>query len=141
MLNPQYAPMDPSPPECDNSLFDRQFGVLVKHISRFAARKLSNSELLRCYSIPEDSIRPQLDEEQYTTHLDDILQYCIPYNVWISVTNAILDFAEFTDDIIFSVSELSDNFQCYYTKKSPTTVDWTEAYTLDPSTHIMLPII
>ena len=102
--------MEPSPPECDNSLFLRQFGVLVEHISKFVARKLSNPELLRCYSIPEDAIRPQLDEEQYATHLDDTLQCCIPYNMRMSVTNAIVDFAGFTDNIIFSASESLDMY-------------------------------
>ena len=71
MLNPQHATMEPSPPECDNSLFSRRFGVLIEYDTKFAARKLSNSKLLRCYSIPEDIINQQLDEEKCTAHLDD----------------------------------------------------------------------
>ena len=110
VIDLQYAAMDPSPLECDISLFGRWFGVLVEHYSKFAARKLSYSELLRYYSIPEDAIRPQLNEEQYTTHLDDTLRYCIPYNMRMSVTNAIVDFAGFTDNIIFSASESLDMY-------------------------------
>ena len=35
VLDPQYAAMEPSPPECDNFIFGRRFGVLVEHVSKF----------------------------------------------------------------------------------------------------------
>ena len=55
------------------------------------------------------------------------------------ITNTVLDVAAFTDDFTFSTSESSDNFQCYHTTKTPTTVDWMESYALDQITQIILP--
>ena len=94
-------------------------------------------ELLRCYSIPDNNIHLHLDEERYNPWFDNTLQYCIPYNMRISITNTVLDVVGFTDDITFSASESSDNFKCYHSTKSPTTVGWTESYALDKSTQII----
>ena len=55
-----------------------------------------------------------------------------------SVTNILINHVGFTDDVTFSASELSDSFQCYHMKTSPTNLDWIAAYQLEYNTNKIL---
>ena len=75
VLDPGYPALEPSPREyCDN-LFGWLFGVPCQDSQSFAARRLSNIELLPCYSIPQDMPYSLLDGVSYETWLDDHMQY------------------------------------------------------------------
>ena len=95
-------------------------------------------ELLSCYSIHTTHIKGFINDDKYTKLCDDNMHYCIPINMIASVTDSLIDHVGFTDDITFSASESSDNFQCYHMSKSPTALDWTSAYGKDANTAIIL---
>ena len=54
------------------------------------------------------------------------------------ITTTLTDHVGFSDDIAYSNSETADNFQCYLTTRSPTTLDWTAAYHKDSNTRLIL---
>ena len=62
--------MEPSPKEYGNSLFGRRFGIGVQSPSGYEARCLLNTELLRCYAGPNDTIPNNMDTLFYQDWLD-----------------------------------------------------------------------
>ena len=56
ILDAKFPTMEPTTHDHENTIFGRRFGVLVNDNSTSRARKLTTSELLRCYSIPKKNI-------------------------------------------------------------------------------------
>ena len=52
ILNSYFPTLEPALIEHNNTIFGRQFSVLVEDMGTVAARFISNSELLQSYSIP-----------------------------------------------------------------------------------------
>ena len=73
ILDPDYPAMESSPKEYGNSLFGRWFGISVQSPSGYEARCLLNTELLRCYVGPNDTILNNTDTLFYQDWLDDNL--------------------------------------------------------------------
>ena len=121
ILDPDYPAMEPSPKEYGNSLFGRRFGISVQ--SPYKARCLLNTELLRCYAGPNDTIPNNMDTLFYQDWLDDNLISIAPYNLHAAVTKNLIEHAGFNDDMIYDKSEIVDNHQCYQITASPTTTD------------------
>ena len=48
-----------------------------------------------------------------------------------------MDHAGFSDDITYSPSKSSDNFQCYLMAPAPTSLDWSAAYGNDACTKVI----
>ena len=139
VIDQQYLAMEPADREHNNSIFGRRFGVPITDGSSISVKRLSNADLLRCYSIPLDILPRTIDSSPCTPFLDDNIQLCIPFQLREYVTNALLDHVGVTtDDTSFCVSEVSDNLQCYHLTKSPTTVDLTSAYRENSSTSVIL---
>ena len=139
ILDPGYPGLEPAPAAYSNNIFGRRFGVPVDNVDGFTTRHLENTELLHCYSIPTHQFHnSSLDNECYTEWLDDVIHYCIPIELFASVTSNLITIAGFEDDLVYGKSEHSDTHQCYQITASPTTIDWTDAYSADSSTAIML---
>ena len=138
ILDQQHPAMEPADKEHDNSIFGRRFGVPITDGSSISDKRLTNAELLHCYSIPLEILPKPTDSSPYTLFLDDNIQFFISFQLRAYVTNALLDHVGVTDNIAFSASEISDNLQCYNLTKPPTTVNWTAAYRQDSSTSVIL---
>ena len=76
----------------------------------------------------------------YIAWLDGNLVFSVLVNLKSYVTTHLIDSASFNDDIVYSDSETSDNYQYYQTSTSPTHMDWTIAYKRDKSTPLYLPL-
>ena len=100
ILDPQYPALEPSPREYDNTVLGRRFGVLVDDSNTASARRLSNRELLRCYSIPDNLLTTICEIPSHTYWLDDIMQSCIPVNIRSSITEQLVEHAGFADDML-----------------------------------------
>lgn len=138
ILDPQFLAMEPSPRENSNRIFNRRFGVLLSKNNITCARKLSNLELLKCYSIPDYILSKRYNDDTYTPLFDDNIHYCTPFQFRSSITDQLLDHVRFSDDIMFGSSVTVDKFQCYITTLSPTTSDWTTAYNKDNDTKLII---
>ena len=123
ILDLDYPAMEPSPKEYGNSLFGRRFGISVQLPSGYEARCLLNTELLRCYTGPNETIPNNMDTLFYQDWLDDNLISIAPYNIHAAVTTNLIEHAGFNDDMIYDKSKIVDNHQCYQITVSPTTTD------------------
>ena len=63
VLDPQYPAMEPSPREYDNTVLGRRFGVLVDDGATASVWCLSNREILRCYSIPNNVLSGYMGDD------------------------------------------------------------------------------
>ena len=139
ILGPNYPALEPAPAEYANNIFGCRFGVLLENTSTSTcARRLSNIELLRCYSIIAPRLPTSFMDNTYTSMLDSNIHYCVPARMKSKILSTLIDHVRFTDDITFGASETSDNLQCYHLAKSPTATDWTEAYSKDKDTATIL---
>ena len=123
VLDTAFLVMELASREFDNAIFGRRFRVLISNEYTSCTRKLSNVELLCCYSIPKKYINGYINDHNYTKLCDNNVHYYIPINMRVSITNSLINHAGFTDDITFSANESSDNVQCYHITKSPTILD------------------
>ena len=138
VLDPRFPVMETAPLKYNNTLFDRRFRVLSNCIDTITAMRLTNCELLRCYSFPDEITSLQLDNESFNELLDDAMQYCTPFKIYSSVVNQIIVQAGFAENITYGESESSENFQYYNIAQLPTAIYWTAAYISDPSTQMIL---
>ena len=138
ILDAQLTAMESAPHEHINSIFGRQFGVLINDEISSCARRLSNTKLMRCYSISDNCINGDFDNENYTIILDDNIHYCVPFKMRASIIDSLLAYVGFADDIAFNASESSDNFKFYHMSTLPASLDWTAAYKNDSSMKVIL---
>ena len=141
VLDPSYPAMEPSSSEYSNALFGRRFGVPCNTTAVFTARRLSDSELLRCYSIPMLSDNTVFDSNSSLgSCLDDNLRYVAPISSASILISYLIDAVGFTTDIVYG-GDNADAHQFYTISASPTAMDWKSAYMNDASTRIMLPML
>ena len=72
--------------------------------------------------------------------MDNNLPFSIPVKQRTKVILNLLDYVDFLDDFVYAESETVDNCQCYHMTASPTTMDWTEAYSKNKSAQIIMPM-
>ena len=106
ILDAQFLDMEPVSHDHKNSIFGRRFRVLITDETSFCARPLSNTELLRCYSLFSEHMDEDFDNDNYTTLFDDNIHYCVHRKMRASITDNLLVHVGFTDDIVFSASGL-----------------------------------
>ena len=139
VLDLMYPAMESVPIEYKNSIFGRRFGVLLFDVnSSLSARYLSNTELLRCYSVSDTSTYSFLDIPTYISQLDDLLPFCTSVNLRAYITSQLVTAAGFADNKLYSASESVDAYQCYQLTSSPSSMDWTSAYNKDASTEVIV---
>ena len=75
----------------------------------------------------------------FSTLLDDLLPLSVPWKLRIDSTNSIVTSTGILDQFAFSHSMLCDTtMQCYFTKRTPETLDWSTAYHNDPSIQCIM---
>ena len=95
-------------------------------------------ELRQYYYVSATHIDEYLKNCTYTKLFDNNIHYCVPIRMRAFITDSLLEHVGFVDNIAFSSSESSDNFQRYPMTKSPTTLNCNPAYRKDSNTNIIL---
>ena len=90
--------------------------TLWNHIS---ARCLSNTELLRCYLVPDNLIPENIASTHYTNWLDGTMQFGLQCHLRSTVLSQLVELAGFADEMLYDESESSDTYQYYAMTASP----------------------
>ena len=140
VLDPAFPATEPVAAILCNSILGRRFGIPSPGINNrdWRIRSLTNSELLQTYSIPASAVPHSTHHTDYSTLLDDLLPFSVPWKLRLDSTNSIVTSTGILDQFAFSNSMHCDTMQCYFTKRTPETLDWTTAYHNDPSTQCIM---
>jgi len=140
VLDPVFPATEPVAAILCNSILGRQFGIPSPGINNqdWCIRSLTNSELLQTYSIPASAVPHSKHHTDFSTLLDDLLPLSIPWKLRIDSTNTIVTSTGILDQFAFSSSMHCNTMQCYFTKRTPETLDWSTAYHSDPSTQCIM---
>ena len=140
VLDPAFPAAEPVSEALRNPIMGRRFGIPIAGFNDrdWRIRSMTNSELMQAYSIPASMIPQSTSHVIFETLLDDLLPFSNPWKLQDTAINAIIVDTGILDQFAYSNSIHCDTMQCYFTKRTPETLDWTTAYDHDPSTQCIM---
>ena len=136
ILDPCGIGTEPTPTSNSHLQPSSRFSIPFRHSDMlYCIRTISNTELLSCYGF-------QSDFTISDSSLDELLPFSMPPSLASVLLQQIDSTQSFLDNLSFASSDICDSSPCYTNHSAPSpissTLNWTEAYTKDPSTNTII---